>query len=268
MRQKVMRWRILPIVIVVGCLVIAATAYVTTRAESKAAGLTYDMGADTPANPWIAEACRWPSGDSAPRTPPANAREQFAEWVQGVVAQEWLPGGSPKEVPYLEAWGFVSVKEANGYRVRVREGSKPAYEGSGIKTKAILMAAEPLTGDIPLPDTEEAMSALLGRFLGPAVPVSTADDQAQPHFQRTSLARFLARWPGSGDLPVQLYAWTDGKVLLVAAYEDVQYGSGPTPPPQVQPTSPPLHTEPIHISNSISDEDLAHEVSPEGLKDE
>jgi hypothetical protein len=32
--------------------------------------------------------------------------------------------------------------------------------------------------------------------------------------------------------------------------------------------SPPSGTEPIHISNSISDEDLAHEVSPEGLKDE
>jgi hypothetical protein len=42
----------------------------------------------------------------------------------------------------------------------------------------------------------------------------------------------------------------------------------PAPHPTYVVPPPPAGTEPIHISNSISDEDLAHEVSPEGLKDE
>ena len=111
---------------------------------------------------------------------------------------------------------------------------------------------------------------LVQRFLGPKLrlPVSTANDQMAPRFLTLPGAFFIARWPGDGDLPVHLYAWTDGKILLAAAYEDVQYGSGPIPAPQVQPLPPPSGSEPIQIHNSISDEDLAHEGSPEGLKDE
>jgi len=56
---------------------------------------------------------------------------------------------------------------------------------------------------------------------------------------------FLAAWPspdagGNKDsLPIQFYAWTDSRILLIALYEDVQYGYGRVPAPKIGPSSAP-----------------------------
>lgn len=223
-------------------------------AGSPDGSLNYDMGVGATQNPWIILACHWPPTDPAAvaalQAPaPTGELEHFDHWVRGLVAARWLPPGFPESVPYLQGWGFVAVTEAAGWRVRVREATKPAYVDASIITKGIVMAAEPLAGPIELPETEAAMMALLSQFAGPAVPLSSAADQHPPHFIALPGARWLSRYPGSGGLPIRLNAWTDGQVLLLGFYEDAHYGSGAIPPRHVVPeedTWPPEIPEELH----------------------
>ena len=95
-------------------------------------------------------------------------------------------------------------------------------------TKAILIAVEPLAVQIPKPVTKDTMAALVGHFLTPSIPVSMEGDYDEARFRVLPGAYFLARWPTGTGWPIQIYAWTDGKILLIALYEDVQYvGPGP-----------------------------------------
>ncbi len=225
---------------VIICLASTSPNTYENSQRTPAGPLDYRMGSGGTANPWIILACRWPSMEAAnlavrQRTPPPGAREHFARWVKASVGGQWLPGGFPEDIPYLDNWGFISVKETEDYRVRVREATKPAYSGSSIMTKAILIAVEPMAGQILTPQTQDTMPALLGQFLGPEVPISTAEDKRIPRFREQSGAYFLARCPVGSRLALQLYAWSDGNILLIAIYEDVNYSSGPTSTAQVEP---------------------------------
>lgn len=230
----------------------AQVTAVAAASQTPAVGpLDYPVDAKIVRNPWLIKAAGgWPSMKPEDISknilvPSDKQRRHFEEWVRGTVRAEWLSADF-QQVPFLAGKGFIYVQQNSNYRVRIREAEEPFFTGSSTTTKAIVIAVEPLSGAVSMPRSQEGFLSLLRCFLSDSLdaflnPASlgTGDNYHMPPvYQELPEGTFLALYPKSKK-PIQLYAWTDGRILLVALYQDVQYKDGPSPPPQVEPTPPP-----------------------------
>jgi hypothetical protein len=210
----------------------SAFAMIETGGERPCvAALNYALGKPNLRNSWLIAASEWPSmrpGDMAElkRDPAAGERERFERWVKGTLGKEWQPEDFD-DIPCLAGYGLVYVKETDGYCLRAREAWEPLYEGSDTIKRALVVAVQLRPGNIAVPKTRVAMESLLKQFLHPeALPKGAGDVRCETE----AGGYFMARHRTGSLVPTQLYAWTDGKVLLMALYEDVPFGSAPPPP--------------------------------------
>lgn len=216
--------------------------------------LDYPLDKAVVRNPWLQMAgTGWPSmaSDVVARlasTPSTKEKDHFSHWMRDTVSEEWLPSDL-QSVPFLAGSGFVHVKQASDYRVRIREVEKPACSGSSIMTKAIVAAVEPASEHVAFPKTQQGLLPLLRRFLSKGLGAHLASDSLAkpemnnmpPVWTESEAGSFLALYPKTSTIPVQVYAWTDGRILLISLYEDVKYGEGPVPQPNLG--SPPVPRE-------------------------
>jgi hypothetical protein len=168
-------------------------------------------------NPWlILAATGWPSSHATQGVAPTGEREHFALWTRNTLLPSWQPDAL-YAVPYLNSYGLVSDKTKSGYRVRIREATLNLPQ----PTRAILMAVEPLSGQLPFPTTHNAMMALLAKFVVPQVLAMPPLEQYPPESILAvgcySYTRYHSESP---DLPVNLCAWANAKLLLIVFIED------------------------------------------------
>jgi hypothetical protein len=302
MKQKVMSWRILPIVIVVGCLVLAAVVSRTMLAARAAEDSTPRWNdsallVDAQGQPRGGEYVVVPdASDQAYSVAKPSAAEiaKCLEWLGRFIAPAALPRDVGSHLLAFRDWPkcngddvFVTWYTADDSLIQIVEGNRgvtvvkmPLNDQPGvapeqhvdfaIRTAETLLTSavqpNPVRGVQPYPVrttgiTEGAWSAAAltikreGENLwSAAMPTSETAETIGFHTDGRSVRFDIGKaYPGSRN-------------PNAARFEPTSTPPAPHPPTAVPP--PPSGTEPIHISNSISDEDLAHEVSPEGLKDE
>lgn len=225
-----------------------------------AAATTPEVGAlDYPlekavCNQWLILAAKgWPAMtmdtiSQIVETVPVEEQSRFSSWTKATVKTDLLPN-KMIDIPYLKGYGFVHVAEVRGYRVRLREARGPV--SVGCTTRAIVMAVEPLSGSMPVPTSHSTFVDILQQFLSPkitetvrpAVDAYTEKFTLPPVFDTVGGGTFLQAGPKQVEPPIVLYAWTDGKILLIALYEDTQHSDQPPvkdlgPEPSLTPVSP------------------------------
>lgn len=170
-------------------------------------------------DPWLILAAQgWTPATAKALKAPEGAREHFELWTRGAVLADWLPSDYTKLL-YLRDQGFISVKANNEFRVRTRE----VAIDTPLPAKAIVLAVEPLKGHLPLPQDVPAMSAMLDKFLTPALLTMPTLEQCpaemHPHAGGVHFSQYRSEGI-TGDIPADVTAWTDGKILLIAIQED------------------------------------------------
>ncbi len=242
------------ILLMLTCVEILASSGSSAIKTSEIGALNYPIDKTVIRNPWlIAAASNWPSMIVEKlvlntSVPTEVDQERFTKWIRGTVNNQWL-FNDIESVPYLTDLGFVHVKTNAEYQVRIREAQKPMSKGSHVMIKAIVMAITPLSGDIHLPKTECEFLFLLQSFLNPELGdflksedlrMLTGECILPPVHKKLGGGIFLAVWPQKSSMGIQLYAWTDGKIMLVVFYEDGQYTDGPPRKPEVNPLPQPV----------------------------
>jgi len=175
-------------------------------------------------NPWLILAARhWPVEPSACIQPPPGAAAHFFHWVEGALRASWRPEDIDA-VLYDPTAGFFFTTDTADYRVRVREVTQLAPRVADLD-RAVTIAITRKQGVFPKPTTVMAMESLLAPFLTADVLALPACDQCPPSLFPLAGGEHYARYRREGtlvgDLPITLFAWTDGHILLIALYEDM-----------------------------------------------
>lgn len=177
-------------------------------------------------NPWLVPAAaQWPATNARSTKTAGEERDFFSRAVQSTVAPTWWPNAFA-DVRSLKGLGPVYTIANATYRVRVRQTAL----GMPRPVAAVLIAVEPLGAPFPLPQDPKAMLALLKPFVAGEVLAMPAREQCPPELRPLAggvhFARYRTESP-SATVPVDLFAWTDGNILLIALPQNVT-GDCPT----------------------------------------
>ena len=164
-------------------------------------------------DPWIVLAAldwpAWPPKKKMLATAPVGGEERFKQQLQLALREEWQPSNP---IYYLRKNGFVYVTSNNGFRLRVRETVAVLPK----ITHGLLIAVE-------LPDkfATTDMSELLRHFLQPELLNSPAlDSLPAAQFSLAGGMHYAQyRQEDEGRIPLDIFAWSDSKMLLIALVE-------------------------------------------------
>jgi hypothetical protein len=186
--------------------------------------LNYPLDA-TMRDPWLILAARdWPPTAARQlqqriKFAPAGALARFSARAKDMIVPTWLPAHFT-DIPYVAKLGFVSVQANHAYRVRFRETTLDLP----LPKHALLLAIQPLDGKIPVPRDTAAMMTLLRTFISPQVLDMNPLEQLPPEVMPLAGGLHFARYRSEDTaiaIPVDLFAWTDGNVLLIALVDDI-----------------------------------------------
>lgn len=165
------------------------------------------------ANPWLVLAAldwpAWPPKEEALATAPEGSEARFEHQLQLALNAEWQP---KQPINYLKKNGFVYLASEDGYRLRARISvlMKPKI------TRVLLVAIE-----IPKKYSTINFADMLRQFLSaellnapaldnsPAETIPYAGGQYYSHYRQED----------EGRTPMDIFAWSDGKILLIALPE-------------------------------------------------
>lgn len=165
------------------------------------------------ANPWLVLAAldwpAWPANNEALASAPEGAEAAFLQQLQLTLREEWQP---KTPINYLKKNGFVHVTSEKDIRLRARM----AVSMQPKITRVLLLAVE-----LPEKYAAATIGDMLGEFVSTDLLTAPALDNCPIEIMEYAGGKYYShyRQEDDGRIPLDIFAWSDGKILLIAMPE-------------------------------------------------